>query len=327
MCVSATGAIIPPMHIFPGERFSYNPLAGGVEGAYFGKSPSGWMTQELFNGWISNHFIRHISCESPVCLIVDGHSSHIDLDTSKFCEANDVLLYCLPPHSSHVTQPLDVGFFSPLKKNWQQAVVQFQQETGETVTKQTFARVFRSAYMKSLNPTTIVNSFRSSGIYPPNRLAINDKKLGPSQQYIKGKSNTEGTKQHETRPCGEEMALQALENAMDASTLTKYSKRYEEGYDIQDDVLYNTWVKLKKAVPNILSKSSNKTELETNQPLGDITNQLKDVLKLPEPRQPKMTTRGTTMLPKHISGEEMIRFLEEKRNKKLQEEEEKSNAN
>ena len=67
---------------------------------------------------------------------------------------------------------------------------------------------------------------------------INDKKSGPSQQYIKGKSNTEGTKQHETRPCGEEMALQALENAVDASTLTKYSN---ERYDLQDDVLYNTW--------------------------------------------------------------------------------------
>ena len=103
-------------------------------------------------------------------------------------------------------------------------MVQFQQETGETVTKQTFAHVFRSVYVKSLNPTTIVNSFRSSGIYPPNRLAFNDKTLGPSQQYIKGKSNTEGTKQHETRPCREEMAPQAIENAMDASTLTKYSK-------------------------------------------------------------------------------------------------------
>ena len=31
---------------------------------------------------------------------------------------------------------------------------------------------------------------------------------------------------------------------MHASTLTKYSNRYEEGYDLQDDVLYNTWVKL-----------------------------------------------------------------------------------
>ena len=33
---------------------------------------------------------------NAVCLIIDDYSSHINLDTSKFCEANDVLLYCLP---------------------------------------------------------------------------------------------------------------------------------------------------------------------------------------------------------------------------------------
>ena len=78
VCASAAGSTIPPMHIFAGERFSYNPLANGVEGVYFGKSINGWMTQELFNGWITNHFVQHISPERPVCLIVDGHSSHID---------------------------------------------------------------------------------------------------------------------------------------------------------------------------------------------------------------------------------------------------------
>ena len=54
----------------------------------------------------------------------------------------------------------------------------------------------------------------------------------------------------------------------------------------------------------------------------DIT----DLLKLPEACQPKMTTQRITMLPKHISGEEIIQFLEEKINKTLQEEEEKGNA-
>ena len=138
VCASAAGSTIPPMHIFAGERFSYNPLANGVEGVYFGK---------FIDGWITNHFVRHISPERPVSLIVDGHSSHIDLDTSKFCEANGILLYCLPPHSS---QPLDVGLFSPLKKSWQHAVAEFQYETGEFISKQTFARVFRIACMKSV---------------------------------------------------------------------------------------------------------------------------------------------------------------------------------
>jgi hypothetical protein len=115
-CVSAAGAAIPPMQIFPGERFSYNPLENGVPGSYFGKSGNGWMTQELFNGWLTNHFVRSIPPTRPVVLLVDGHSSHINLETSLFCKANDILLFCLPPHSSHITQPLDVGVFAPLKQ-------------------------------------------------------------------------------------------------------------------------------------------------------------------------------------------------------------------
>ena len=34
--ICASGHTIPPMHIFPGKRFSYNPMEGGVDGAYFG---------------------------------------------------------------------------------------------------------------------------------------------------------------------------------------------------------------------------------------------------------------------------------------------------
>ena len=52
VCINAAGSTIPPMHIFPGVRFSYNPMEGCVDGAYFGKSDSGWITQELFYGWL-----------------------------------------------------------------------------------------------------------------------------------------------------------------------------------------------------------------------------------------------------------------------------------
>ena len=34
-CINAAGDIIPPMHVFPGLRCSYNPLEGSVDGAYF----------------------------------------------------------------------------------------------------------------------------------------------------------------------------------------------------------------------------------------------------------------------------------------------------
>ncbi|KAK4126700.1 hypothetical protein N657DRAFT_640562, partial [Parathielavia appendiculata] len=34
----------------------------------------------------------------------------------KFCKENSILIECMPPHSSHLHQPLDVGCFSVLKR-------------------------------------------------------------------------------------------------------------------------------------------------------------------------------------------------------------------
>ena len=114
------------MHIFLGVRFRYNPLDGCVNGAYCGKSESGWIITELFYEWVVNHLAAHIPHERPVLLIVDGHSTHIDAETAKFCTQNGILPYCLPPHSSHLTQPLDVGFFGALECKWRKAIDSFK---------------------------------------------------------------------------------------------------------------------------------------------------------------------------------------------------------
>ena len=46
IAISASGQIIPLMHIFPGKGFSYNPFEGRVEGTYFGCSNNGWIKTE-----------------------------------------------------------------------------------------------------------------------------------------------------------------------------------------------------------------------------------------------------------------------------------------
>ena len=47
-------------------------------------------------------------------MICDGHDSHITASWIAHCMKNNVILMVLPPHSSHLTQPLDVGVFSLL---------------------------------------------------------------------------------------------------------------------------------------------------------------------------------------------------------------------
>ena len=172
------------MHVFPGERFRHNPLDGGVSGAYLGRSKSGWMNSELFYGWLSCHFIKSIPAARPVVLLLDGHSSHINLQAAKFARDNDILLYCLPPHCTHALQPCDVGLFKPLKTNWNKSVSKFMCDApGEVVNKYNFARVFKVAWDETLKPSTIINSFRASGICPVNESAVPKRKLLPSTVY------------------------------------------------------------------------------------------------------------------------------------------------
>ena len=54
-------------------------------------------------------------------LILDGHASHLSTTAIEFSLASNIILLCLPPHATHILQPLDVGLFAPLasayKKN------------------------------------------------------------------------------------------------------------------------------------------------------------------------------------------------------------------
>jgi len=49
-------------------------------------------------------------------LIFDGHDSHISGDWFAHCLENKIVSALLVPHSFHVTQPLDIDIFFPLKK-------------------------------------------------------------------------------------------------------------------------------------------------------------------------------------------------------------------
>lgn len=49
---------------------------------------------------------------------MDGHVSHVTWEFFDFCLAHKIVPFCLPPHSTHLLQPLDVGLFSPLQRHY-----------------------------------------------------------------------------------------------------------------------------------------------------------------------------------------------------------------
>src|SRR5271154_1723554 len=94
------------------------------------------------------------------------HDSHITGDFIAFCIDNNILLMILPPHSSHLTQPLDVGVFGPLKKHMS-AEIEPLMRTGITrVQKVEWLTAFVAAHAKAVSAKNVLGGFRGTGIHP-----------------------------------------------------------------------------------------------------------------------------------------------------------------
>ena len=116
-CMNATGMYVPPMLVFPRKNMKPELLNGAPPGTIAKCHPSGWIQHDLFTAWLQ-HFIKHIkpSKDDPIVLILDGHYSHTrNIDLIDLARENYIHILCLPPHSTHKIQPLDVAFMSPFK--------------------------------------------------------------------------------------------------------------------------------------------------------------------------------------------------------------------
>jgi hypothetical protein len=112
-CCNAGGNSIPPLVIFDRKVLKPELTLGEVPGTMYGLNDSGWMDRELFESWFLHHFLVYAPPVRPLLLLMDGHSSHFSpLFVNKAAE-EQIIVFVLPPHSTHKTQPLDKGIFSP----------------------------------------------------------------------------------------------------------------------------------------------------------------------------------------------------------------------
>ena len=99
-------------------------------------------------------------------LIIDGHESHNSLDFQKYCKDNSIVTICMPPHSSHLLQPLDVGCFAPLKQAYGRQVESLMRTKISHVTKQEFLSCFKRAFDVSFTASNVQGGFRGAGLVP-----------------------------------------------------------------------------------------------------------------------------------------------------------------
>ena len=118
-CVSAAGYCVPPMIVYNRKScfVSAEMVQGEIPGTAYGFSSKGWMDQDLFGYWL-NCFLKYAPPIRSLLLLLDGHSSHYCPSMIRQAAEHKVILFTLPPNTTHLTQPLDKGIFGPLKTEW-----------------------------------------------------------------------------------------------------------------------------------------------------------------------------------------------------------------
>ncbi|KAJ3464857.1 hypothetical protein MRS44_009643 [Fusarium solani] len=168
--INADGQAIPPFIIGAGQYH----LANWYQESNL---PGDWAIATTQNGWTDNeiglewlkHFDRCTAKRSNSryrLLILDGHESHHSVAFERYCEENKIITLCMPPHSSHLLQPLDVGCFSLLKKAYGREIEHLIRCSITHVSKTEFFPAFYTAHQATMTERNIRSAFRGAGLVP-----------------------------------------------------------------------------------------------------------------------------------------------------------------
>ena len=185
-------------------------------------------------------FITISSCmlqlrDHALLLLMDGHSSHYNPSTIKTAAAQQVILFCLPPHTTHIAQPLDVGCFGVLKRYWDEECHEYMAKNkGKLVTRFQFSELFSQAWARTMVPRNICAGFKATGVYPLDSTvftANSDLAKSPPSSALKfvPMYSPIAPKSKRILTCSEEKG-------------ESFRQRYEDGPDLSNDPKFFSWL-------------------------------------------------------------------------------------
>ena len=177
-CINALGGSIPPLIIFKAVMHQAAWYEDNIipHDWSIGVSENGWTTNEIGLTWLK---LFHEHTKDRVVgthrlLVLDGHNSHINAEFDRFCLDHKIIPICMPAHSSHILQPLDVGCFSALKQAYGHGVEQLMGRGVNHIDKHEFLPLYRQARQTALHQNNIRAGFAATGLVPysPNRVLV-----------------------------------------------------------------------------------------------------------------------------------------------------------
>jgi hypothetical protein len=73
-------------------------------GVHFAVSENGWSSNAIGLSWLKTVFQRYTKLARATTkrlLIVDGHSSHVNMAFIDFADKHGIIILILPPHTTH----------------------------------------------------------------------------------------------------------------------------------------------------------------------------------------------------------------------------------
>src|SRR5436305_1663021 len=171
-CVSMNGTAIPPLIIFKGERLSNSWIPKNVDAGWkFACNSKGWTSNIHGLQWIRQIFepsTRELANNGQDwrILICDGHESHVTSSFLAHCIQNRIHVLLLPPHTSHLLQPLDVGIFGPLKTALSRCLDPLFRTGIPLIHKVEWMEKYIEARAKAFTKSNIEGGWRGAGLSP-----------------------------------------------------------------------------------------------------------------------------------------------------------------
>jgi hypothetical protein len=147
-------------------------------------SPTGWTDRDIFEHWFTTVFVPeaekcHVDPDKPIVLTLDGHDLHETrkLKRAAFDHNNNII--ALPSKTTHKLQPLDVGVFSSVQRQWSKHCDE-RLAQGVHITRFNFIPEYL-ATCPAITRSLIQKAFAKTGIYPLNPTIFHERDFAPSQ--------------------------------------------------------------------------------------------------------------------------------------------------
>ena len=168
--ISADGTTWKPTIIFKGRRAQADWMSEehGPPDARYTATDSSFMQGTVFLNYLKDFHKqlgeRGLLDGKPHVLVLNGHASHVCYGIVKLAIELDIVLFQMPSHTSHITQPLDFAAFGSFKKKVAKVLTAYPFKHGGTLPlKRDMAGVIGETWKKSFSPRRVCGRWTWTG--------------------------------------------------------------------------------------------------------------------------------------------------------------------